>query len=69
MNGTIPEPKDKRTLARAAGKAAWGKGDPAYEGAFSKYWYHDKDHWNSETNQYDYPGDEYEEQDEAEDED
>src|ERR1700744_1179089 len=34
---------DTNELARQAGYARWGKADPRYEQAWSKYWYHDKD--------------------------
>lgn len=70
LNGTIPEPpagsKERHSLARAAAKAAWGKADPAYEAAWSKFWYHNKDNWNSETSRYDDPDMEREEDEDYE---
>ena len=47
MRGDIPMPApgtmEAKNLASLAGKASWGKADPAFERAFSKYWYHHKE--------------------------
>lgn len=38
-----------RNLASLAGKARWGKADPVYERAFSRYWYHKNDEKNNDA--------------------
>jgi hypothetical protein len=44
LNGSIPEPEpgtaEARSLARMASLARWGRADPRYQRAWSKYFYH-----------------------------
>jgi hypothetical protein len=41
--------REANNLGSLASKARWGKADPAYEKAFSQYWYHIKDQAPSEA--------------------
>lgn len=56
MRGEEPDPQqgslEARNLASLAGKARWGKADPAYETAFAKYWYHLRDESREEDEEY-----------------
>lgn len=38
--------REANNLASLASKASWGKADPRYEAAFSRYWYHKSDEDN-----------------------
>lgn len=51
-DGAPQSKQEKKLAASAAGRASHGKGNPAWEAAFKHLWYHDKDHWNEETGQY-----------------
>lgn len=50
LSGQIPEPAsgsdEEKSLASAASKARWGKADPRYEAAWSKFWYHHRESSN-----------------------
>jgi hypothetical protein len=65
LDGRIAQPTDTRSLARAAGKASWGKADPRYEAAWAKFWYHVKENYTPGEG---YNPDEEETREESEDE-